>query len=105
MANDNHTEVTVLHTKKEMKRAVTDKLQTALPEMKNTLGEKKFDHRLKKAVKMLLHGVHSGDVLKKAKKQADVNKAASAQKLSAKKVKAAKKAKKAKAATPEMFDK
>jgi len=103
MANNNQTDVSALHSKKEMKRAVADKLQIALPEMKSTLGEKKFSHRLKKAVKMLLHGIHSDDVLNKAKKKADANKAASAKKLSAKKAKAAKKMKKAKATAPEMF--
>ena len=103
MANNDQTEVSVLHSKKEMKRAVTDKLQIALPEMKSTLGDKKFSRRLKKAVKMLLHGIHSDDVLKKAKKKADANKAASAKKLAAKNVKASKKVKNAKAAMPDMF--
>jgi hypothetical protein len=103
MANNNQTEVSVLHSKKEMKRAVADKLQIALPEMKSTLGDKKFSRRLKKAVKMLLHGIHSDDVLKKAKKKADANKAASAKKLAAKNVKASKKVKNAKAAMPNMF--
>lgn len=104
MANDNQTEVSVLHSKKEMKKAVTDKLQTALPEMKMTLGEKKFDRRLKKAIKMLLHGIHSDEVLKKASKKAHANKAASTKKLAAEKVKATKKMKKAKVALPEIFD-
>jgi hypothetical protein len=103
MTNENHTEVSVLHSKKEMKRAVADKLQVAFPEMKFTLGEKKFNRRLKKAVKMLLHGLHSEDVLKKAKKKADANKAASAKKLAAKKAKAAKKVKKTQTAVPEML--
>src|SRR4051812_30648311 len=103
MTNENHTEVSVRHSKKEMKRAVADKLQVALPEMKSTLGEKKFNRRLKKAVKMLLHGIHSDDVLKKAKKKADANKAASAKKLAAKTAMAAKKMKKAKAAVPAIF--
>jgi len=105
MATDHQTAASALHTKKEMKKAVADKLQTALPEMKTTLGEKKFSRRLKKAVKMLLHGVHSSDVLQKAKKKADINKAASRKKLTAKHTKAIKKAKKANAALPEMFDK
>jgi len=103
MENSNPKEGNALHSKKEMKKAVAEKLQNALPEMKTSLGEKKFNHRLKKAVKMLVHGIHSDDVLKKAKQKADANKAASAKKLSAKKVKATKKAKKAKAAMPEMF--
>jgi hypothetical protein len=103
MANNNQTEASVLYSKKEMKKAVADKLQIALPEMKTTLGERKFSRRLKKAVKLLLHGVHSDDVLKKAKKNADANKVASAKKLAAKKAKAVKKAKKAMASSPEMF--
>ena len=103
MTNDNHAEVSVLHSKKEMKRAVADKLQVALPEMKTTLGDKKFSHRVKKAVKLLLHGIHSDDVLKEAKKKADANKAKSAKKLAAKKAKAAKKVNKAKAVAPEML--
>lgn len=103
MANNKQTEVSVLHSKKEMKRDVADKLQIALPEMKSTLGEKKFSHRLKKAVKMLLHGIHSDDVLKKAQKKANANKATSSKKLASKKAKAIKKAGKAKTAVPEMF--
>jgi hypothetical protein len=103
MANNNRTEVSALHSKKEMKKAIADKLQTALPEMQSTLGEKQFSRRLKKAVKMLLHGIHSDDVLKKAKKKAVANKAASAKKLAVKEAKAVKKTKKAKAAMPEMF--
>src|SRR5690348_12452669 len=105
MTNNDQPPASILHTKKEMKKAVADKLQTALPDMKNTLGEKKFSRRLKKAVKMLLHGVHSSDVLQKAKKKADVNKAASRKKLTVKQTKAAIKAKKIKIAAPEMFDK
>src|SRR3954468_1970678 len=103
MTNEIHAEVNALHSKKEMKRSVADKLQVALPEMESTLGEKKFRHRLKKAVKMLLHGVHNDDVVKKAKKNADANKAKSAKSLGATKVKATKKAKKVKAAMPELL--
>jgi len=86
-----------------MKKAVAEKLQTALPDMRSTLGEKKFSRRLKKAIKVLMHGIHNNDVLKKAKKKADANKAASTKKLTAKKAKAVKKTKRAKAAMPQMF--
>src|SRR3954447_6297405 len=103
MTNEIHAEVNALHSKKEMKRSVADKLQVALPEMESTLGEKKFRHRLKKAVKMLLHGIHNDDVLKKAKKKANANKAKSAKSIGAKKVTAPKKAKKAKATMPQML--
>ena len=79
MNNHNPATASAQNTKKGLKKEVTDKLQIALPEMKTTLGEKKFSRRLKKAVKLLLHGIHTDDVLKKAKK--------------------------AKAAVPEVFDK
>ncbi|TKK70132.1 hypothetical protein FC093_05075 [Ilyomonas limi] len=90
MAGNNQTKVNVLHSKKEMRKAITDKLQIALPKMKVTLGDKKFSRRLKKAVKVLLQGIHSDAVLKRAKKKADAGKAASTKNLSAKKAKVTK---------------
>ncbi len=105
MAYDNQEASGTLPTKKEMKKVVTDKLHTALPDMKTSLGEKKFSRRLKKAVKMLLHGIHNEDVLKKAKKIADTNRVKSAKKLAVKTAKTANKTKKAKAALPEIFAK
>lgn len=47
------------HSKKEYKKDVYEKLATALQELKNTLGEKEFQHRLKKAAKVLVHGLHN----------------------------------------------
>lgn len=49
------------HSKKEYKKEVYTKLETALQELKSTVGEKEFQHRLKKAAKVLVHGLHSKD--------------------------------------------
>ena len=49
------------HSKKEYKKDVYAKLVTVLQELKITLGEKEFEHRLKKAAKVLVHGLHSKD--------------------------------------------
>ncbi len=104
MANDNIMALKSLHTKKEMKQAVAGKIESVLTEMKNALGEKKFHRRVRKAAKLLMQGIHSEEVLKKAKKKAAVNKAASIKKTTAKKVKNAKSAKKVKAVLPEIFN-
>ena len=50
-----------LHTKKEIKKELTVKMESALPEVKATLGEKKFHHRIKKVAKILMQGLHSKD--------------------------------------------
>ncbi len=51
--------------KKELKQQLTDKMEIALPELRAMLGEKKFAHRLKKAAKLLVEGLHKEDVSKK----------------------------------------
>jgi len=48
-------------SKKEYKKEVYTKLEIALQELKNTVGEKEFQHRLKKAAKVLVHGLHDED--------------------------------------------
>ncbi|MEX6686465.1 hypothetical protein QTN47_03115 [Danxiaibacter flavus] len=40
-------------TKKEARKLISEKIEQALPELKTALGDKKFQHRLKKAVKIL----------------------------------------------------
>ncbi len=40
-------------TKKEARKLISEKIEKALPELKTALGDKKFEHRLKKAVKIL----------------------------------------------------
>ena len=49
------------HPKKEFKKELAVKMETALSEMKNKLGEKKFERRIKKAAKILMQGLHTKD--------------------------------------------
>lgn len=49
------------HSKKEFKKEIAVKLDTALTELKGRLGEKEFQHRLKKAAKVLVHNLHGKD--------------------------------------------
>src|SRR3954454_20709701 len=55
--------------KKELKHQLADKMGTALPELREMLGEKKFANRVKKAAKLLMEGLHKEDVAKKKKQQ------------------------------------
>ena len=48
-------------SKKEYKKELAGKLEPVLAELKNKLGDKEFQHRLKKAAKILVHGLHSKD--------------------------------------------
>jgi hypothetical protein len=50
-----------LHTKKEIKKELAVKMESALPEIKATLGDKKFHRRIKKVAKILVHGLHDKD--------------------------------------------
>jgi hypothetical protein len=49
------------HPKKEFKKELAVKMGTALFEMKDKLGEKKFERRIKKAAKILMQGLHTKD--------------------------------------------
>jgi hypothetical protein len=49
------------HTKKEIQKELEVKMESALPEIKATLGEKKFHRRIKKVAKILVHGLHTKD--------------------------------------------
>lgn len=103
------TPIASAHSKKEYKREVYTKLETALQELKNTVGEKEFQHRLKKAAKVLVHGLHGKDFFNNnngvakagdaAAKKIKGLKKATAKKVSTKKV-AIKKVKEPKKATP-----
>jgi hypothetical protein len=55
---------------------ITHLLNTTLVQLKESLGEKKFEKRLKKAVKVLTHGVKLADTKKKVAKKEPVKKAA-----------------------------
>ncbi|MEO8712367.1 MAG: hypothetical protein ABI405_09610 [Parafilimonas sp.] len=49
-------------TKKELKKEIAEKMEAALPEMKTKLGNKKFQQRIKKAAKIITHGLHTKDI-------------------------------------------
>lgn len=48
-------------TKKELKKEIAEKMESALPEMKTKLGDKKFQQRIKKAAKIITRGLHNKD--------------------------------------------
>jgi hypothetical protein len=50
-----------LHTKREIKKELEVKMESALSEIKATLGEKRFQRRIKKVAKILVHGLHDKD--------------------------------------------
>ena len=50
-----------LNTKKELKKEIAEKMEAALPEIKTKLGDKKFQQRIKKAAKVITHGLHNKD--------------------------------------------
>lgn len=50
-------EISISINKKEIRKQISDKLETALMELKEMLGEKKFHNRIKKAVKTLTAGL------------------------------------------------
>lgn len=91
-------------TKKEARKQISLLLANALPQLKQALGEKKFEHRLKKAVKILSEGftatgspeTKSTSAPVPAKKEAAPVKKAAAKKSAAKKSPAKKKAAKKK---------
>ena len=85
---------TSLHTKKEVRKELAVKMESVLPEIRATLGDKKFHQRIKKVAKILVHGLHDKDF-------SNGNGAAhSAPKAPAKKVKSVKKAKAKQQALP-----
>ena len=92
MDNTNTPEPKKAPGKKELRKQLADKIAAAVPELKTTLGEKKFDNRIKKAAKLMTEGMHKKERTKAAKKIKTV-KSASVKKVAAKKkAKSAKKA-------------
>ena len=71
--------------KKELRKQLADKIEAAIPELKITLGEKKFHHRIKKAVKHIIEGLHKKEAANVVKKAKAVAKTASPKKASVKK--------------------
>ncbi len=72
--------------KKEFRKKLADKIEAAIPELKTTLGDKKFHNRIKKAVKHITEGMHKKETVKVAKKAKAVAKKTSPKKAAAKKV-------------------
>src|SRR3954462_11844369 len=71
MENNGQREAqTNLPGKKELKKQLADKMETALPELREMIGEKKFLNRVKKAAKLLMEGLHKEDLTKKKKQPA-----------------------------------
>ena len=56
------TAIKPAHSKKEFKKELAGKIESALTELKNTLGEKEFQHRVKKATKVLVQGLHNKEL-------------------------------------------
>src|SRR6476661_4023864 len=69
MENGQNANPKALPGKKELKHQLADKMGTALPELREMLGEKKFANRVKKAAKLLMEGLHKEDIAKKKKQQ------------------------------------
>ncbi|MBV9961375.1 MAG: hypothetical protein JO072_03940 [Parafilimonas sp.] len=50
-----------VNAKKEFKKELETKIESALPEIKTKQGAKKFQRRIKKAAKILIQGLHKKD--------------------------------------------
>lgn len=75
--------------KKEMRKQLADKISAAIPELQSALGDKKFHHRIKKAVKLITEGMHKKEAAGTVKKAKSVT-AKAPKKAAPKKAKAAK---------------
>ena len=93
MDNVNNVAMNDTQGKKEMRKELADKISAAIPEMQIKLGDKKFQHRIKKAVKLITEGLHKKEAAKAVKTaKTAAKKMAVLKKAAAKKVKAVNKA-------------
>jgi len=76
MAKDKGKNGKTISLKKEIYQQITGQLSTSLPAVKEILGEKKFERRIKKAAKLLSEGIKE----KAPKKVKEVKKKANSQK-------------------------
>ena len=78
MAKNKSTNGKTISLKKEIYQQITGQLSTSLPGIKEILGEKKFDSRIKKAAKLLSAGIKekAPKKVKEIKKKALSKKAA-----------------------------
>lgn len=79
MAKDKSQNGKTISLKKEIYQQLTEQLTTSLPGIKEILGEKKFDSRIKKAAKLLSEGIKekAPKKVKEVKKKAGSKKAES----------------------------
>ena len=61
--------VTLLQTKNQLKKELANKIESALPEIKLSLGEKKFNKRLKKITRLLTDGLNLNGKIKATNKK------------------------------------
>ena len=78
------------NTKKQLKKDLEFKIESALPELKTSLGEKKFHRRVKKATKVIVQGLHKKDLNGKNNKAAADDALAAVEKAVLKKIKSKK---------------
>jgi HD-like signal output (HDOD) protein len=67
MSTSKHTEAQSNHSKKETRKEIGLQLATALNNLKETLGEKKFERRIKKAARLLTAGIKTKPAKKEKK--------------------------------------
>ena len=60
------------HTKKETRKEISTQLANALTGLKETLGEKKFERRIKKAAKLLTAGIKVAPFKKERKRKGKI---------------------------------
>jgi hypothetical protein len=60
------------HTKKETRKEISAQLANALSGLKETLGEKKFERRIKKAAKLLTAGIKETPIRKERKRKGKI---------------------------------
>lgn len=78
-------------SKKEYKKSIAVKIETALQDLKIKLGDKEFQHRIKKAAKMLSQGLHNKSMVASNNNNVSIEKTVKKVKT-AKKIKAKKQA-------------
>ncbi len=68
MDNANQPAKSAARGKKEVRKQLADKISAAIPELQLELGDKKFHHRIKKAVKLIMEGMHKKEETSPIKK-------------------------------------
>ncbi|WP_315823784.1 hypothetical protein [Paraflavitalea speifideaquila] len=69
MSTSKHTEAQSNHSRKSTRKEIGLQLASALNNLKETLGEKKFERRIKKAARLLTAGIKTKPVKKRRKER------------------------------------